>query len=82
MRVNIYNEELTKETQLVSKTVTDGPNAGKTFYGVRLVLASAPDLHHADGDDDRSAVTIWFGKKDICERFADAVAGTLRGLER
>ncbi len=82
MRINIYNEELTKETQIVSKTVTEGPNQGKTFYGCRIVLASAPDLHHTDGDDDRSGVTFWFGDKDTCERMADAMAGVLRRIVR
>ena len=59
MRINVYAEELTKETQVVSKVVSEGPNKGRTFYGVRMFLAS-PDVLHADpNDDDRSAITFW-----------------------
>lgn len=59
MRINVYAEELTTETELVTKTVTDEKFGTRTFYGVRMYLAS-PDVLHADPeDDDRSAITFW-----------------------
>lgn len=59
MRINIYAEELTTETELVTKEVTDEKFGTRTFYGLRFYLAS-PDVLHADPeDDDRSAITIW-----------------------
>lgn len=59
MRINVYAEELTAETELVTKTVHDDKFGTRTFYGVRMYLAS-PDVLHADPeDDDRSAITIW-----------------------
>lgn len=59
MRINVYAEELTAETELVTKTVTDEKFGTRTFYGVRMYLAS-PDVLHADPvDDDRSAITFW-----------------------
>lgn len=59
MRINVYAEELTAETELVTKTVTDDKFGTRTFYGLRFYLAS-PDVLHADPeDDDRSAITLW-----------------------
>ena len=46
------------------------------------MLASAQELHSTVGDDDRSAVTVWFKDLAVRDRFADAVAGALRGIER
>jgi hypothetical protein len=54
MRVNIYAEELTGESQIVEKKV--GVN---TFFGIRMILKSHKALHYGPNDDDRSAVTIW-----------------------
>ena len=54
MRVNVYAEEVTLETAVVSKE-----ERGKRFVGIRFVLDSAASLHHHDQDDDRSAVTFW-----------------------
>jgi len=54
MRVNVYAEEITDETELVVKQV-----GKKTFYGLRLFLDSPDALHHTASDDDRSAVTLW-----------------------
>lgn len=31
----------------------------RTFYGIRMYLASPPELHHSPEDDDRSAITFW-----------------------
>lgn len=59
MRINVYAEELTTETQLVTKTVTDEEFGERIFYGVRMFLKSPKELHHSDEDDDRSAITFW-----------------------
>jgi hypothetical protein len=53
MRVNVYNEELTSGIEVVKKTAE-----GKDYYGICFYLHSAKELH-SDGDDDRSAVTLW-----------------------
>ncbi len=55
MRINVYSQELTDETRLISK----GSNTGVTYHAVQLVLHSSPKLHHPPEDDDRSAVTFW-----------------------
>ena len=57
MRLNVYREELGPEAEVVEKTA----DTGQTYYGARLYLKSAPELHATAGDDDRSAVTIWYG---------------------
>lgn len=54
MRINVYAEELTNETEIVEKTVD-----GKVFYGIRLFLKSPTALHQTETDDDRSAITFW-----------------------
>lgn len=61
MRLNVYAEEITNETQLVTTEAE-----GRTFYGLRAYLESSPKLHHGAGDDDRSAITYWvrWTKKD------------------
>lgn len=59
MRINVYAEELTTETELVTKEVTDEEFGTRTFYGVRMFLASPDVLHHSAEDDDRSAITFW-----------------------
>lgn len=59
MRINVYAEELTAETELVTKTVTDDEYGIRTFYGVRMFLESSSKLHHSAEDDDRSAITFW-----------------------
>lgn len=59
MRINVYAEEMTTETELVTKTVTDDEFGERTFYGIRLFLKSPDELHHSDDDDDRSAITFW-----------------------
>lgn len=56
MRLNIYSQELTKETQIVSKRADD---TGILYHGVRMYLASPDILHHTPDDDDRSAITFW-----------------------
>lgn len=60
MRINVYAEEITNETELVTKTVVpNGQTEPVTFYGIRFYLASPDELHHTDDDDDRSAITLW-----------------------
>jgi hypothetical protein len=59
MRINVYAEELTTETELVTKTVTDGVFGTRTFYGIRVYMHSAPVLHDDPEDDDRTAITFW-----------------------
>lgn len=60
MRVNVYHEELTDEAEIVWKVV----NTGRKYCGLRIFVKSDPMLHHRPGDDDRSAVTFWFGTLD------------------
>lgn len=67
MRVNIYEEELTNTVEIVETTAS---NTGITYYGVRVYLKSAPELHHTEVDDDRSAVTFWLGDAKHCEILA------------
>lgn len=61
MRVQVYAEEITGETSLVTKEVlpTGVSSLHETFYGVRMYLASPEELHDDPNDDDRSAVTLW-----------------------
>ena len=55
MRINVYSQELTKETAIVTKKA----DTGLAYCGVRLFLASPDLLHHSEDDDDRSAITFW-----------------------
>jgi hypothetical protein len=59
MRINVYAEEITAYTELVTKEVTDKTFGTRTFYGVRVFLKSPPELHFDPNDDDRSAITFW-----------------------
>lgn len=65
MRVNVYNEEI--DSVEIVETVAE--NTGIKYYGLRLWLKSAPELHHTEEDDDRSAVTMWFGTEMACLEF-------------
>lgn len=71
MRINVYAEELTYETELVTKEVVDDEFGERTFYGVRMFLKSPEELHHSEEDDDRSAITFWvkWTKKDGTNTF-------------
>jgi hypothetical protein len=80
MRINVYAEELTTETQLVSKTVNDDEFGERTFYGVRMFLKSPEELHHSDEDDDRSAITFWFKEGDV-ETVSRLLTGMVYELE-
>jgi hypothetical protein len=67
MRINVYHEELTDEVRFVEKVA----ETGIVYFGIRMFQASAPELHHTLEDDDRSAITLWFGtKQDACVYFA------------
>jgi hypothetical protein len=59
VRINVYAEELTTDTEVVTKTVTDEEFGTRTFYGLRVYLHSPAQLHHSTEDDDRSAITFW-----------------------
>jgi hypothetical protein len=74
VRINLYEEELTDEVRVVNKLAE---NTGITYYGVRFYLKSPPELHDTDDDDDRSAVTFWFGDYDLCRTFRDRCARLL-----
>lgn len=83
MRVNIYNEELTGEVSVVSKVAE---KTGIEYYGVRIWLKSPPELHVPNegnnfADDDRSAVTLWFGDRAVCHDVARILAGRLSAAE-
>lgn len=58
MRINVYSQELTNETNLIDKK----SNTGVTYHAVQIMLHSSPMLHHPPNDDDRSAVTFWLPK--------------------
>ena len=61
MRINVYAEEMTSRVELVVKPeVVGADGAPVTFYGIRLYLASPPELHRTEHDDDASAITFWF----------------------
>lgn len=61
MRINVYAEEMTDETEIVKKTVNQ-----QLFYDIRLFLKSPKELHYGTSDDDRSAITLWvpYTRKD------------------
>jgi hypothetical protein len=59
VRINVYAEEMTTEVEVVTKVVDDAAFGRRTFYGIRLYLASPPELHAQPDDDDRSAITLW-----------------------
>lgn len=81
MRLNVYAEELTAETELVTKTVTDEKFGTRTFYGVRFYLKSPPELHDDPADDDRSAITLWVPWTRAGGHDFDVVADVLYGLQ-
>lgn len=79
MRINIYAEELPDEedpraTERVSKHVAE---TDRTFFGARLYLQSAAELHDEPDDDDRSAITIWGPRAKVAallRRMADSIS--------
>ena len=75
MRINVYSQELTDETLLISK----GSNTGITYHAVQMILHSSTMLHHPPEDDDRSAVTLWLPKSQVRR---EALAVTLENMAR
>lgn len=77
MRVNVYAEEITDRVEIIEKVVD-----GTAFTGVRFylelpvqhgqMLVRGPFIHRA-GDDDSAAVTFW-GKRDLRDALAKAIA--------
>lgn len=71
MRINVYSQELTSEFEHVTKVA----DTGIEYHAIRMYLASPDILHHAPGDDDRSAITFWipnarsFGRMDLANLF-------------
>lgn len=59
MRINVYAEELTNELVITSKTVDEGTEMERTFYGLRWFQKSSDALHYSPEDDDRQAITFW-----------------------
>jgi hypothetical protein len=72
MRVNVYAEEMTLKTEIISKKI-----GRRTFTGVRFFLKSPKSLHHGKKDNDSSAVTFW-GKQDLRK----VVMKALRALDK
>jgi len=69
MRVNVYYEEMTNETIMVTKTA----DTGQTFYGARIFLATPTALHYHSGDDDRPAVTFWYKNESDAKGMIEAL---------
>lgn len=74
MRLNIYHEELTKESEIIWTE----PRPGVRYCGLRIFQKSAPELHHREGDDDRSAVTFWVGSLGEAEEFVAGLAAKIK----
>lgn len=74
MRINVYTEELLRyidnDKPVIAEIVTADYVSSRTGqpmtnWGLRIFLASAPELHYVPPrDDDRSAVTFWCGDKE------------------
>lgn len=78
MRINVYHEELTSEFVFVEKHIEE---TDKTYYGFRMFLKSHPDVHHTPIDDDRTAITLWFGTKEAATDFLSRAALVSSGIE-
>jgi len=60
VRVHVYQEELTGDVELITKTGVVGEDGEPTtFIGVRFWLEGSDALHRTEHDDDRPAVTLW-----------------------
>ena len=82
MRINIYAEELfEKGSARAMERVSKTTDSGRTFFGARLYLKSAEELHDTPDDDDRSAVTIW-GPRDHVARLLRDLADAMEGNQR
>lgn len=78
MRINIYEEELTKNVELLKKKDVNGTE----FYGLRFWLETPKTLldHSTPQDNDECAVTFWARDKStiygLVEKAQHAVAYT------
>lgn len=81
MRVNVYAEELTTDTEAVHREVVQEDGTSRHFYGVRLFLESPDALHHSAYDDDRSGVTLWVPWTEVEGHDFALVAGLLHDLQ-
>lgn len=84
MRLNVYAEELPEaaEARAVERVSTTAAT-GRIFYGARLFLKSASELHDRPDDDDRSALTIWGPREKVAallRRMADVMEGNQRAF--
>lgn len=75
MRINVYHEELTTEVIFVEKYVSA---TELTYFGVRVFMKSAPELHHVPEDDDRTAITFWWGTKAAAVRYFELISLSLK----
>ena len=76
MRVNVYAEELPEDNARAIERVEKVAVTGTTFFGVRLYLKSASELHDTPADDDRSTITFWGPREKVAlllHRMADAI---------
>lgn len=65
MRINIYSEEMTTDWEWVERPVYSRTTDKTVIYwGLRIYLKSAPELHSNHLDDDRSAITFWSEDQD------------------
>ena len=78
MRVNVYTEELMirslHHVEVAKARYIDRRTGQETInYGLRIILASSPRLHHSPDDDDRSAVTFWCGSRENIDLFLSTI---------
>jgi len=78
MRINVYAEELTTRTEVVTKSPANLPDV--TFYGIRFYLVSPDELHNDPDDDDSSAITLWVPWTRSAGHDFNLVEDVLRGL--
>jgi hypothetical protein len=75
MRINVYHEEITDEFFFVETYVE---KTKRTYYGLRFMLKSSENLHHTSDDDDRSAITFWFGTKERAKLYIQKIIQEIR----
>lgn len=80
MRVNVYNEEMTKEVEIVTVRPPNKPD--HEYVGVRLFHESASTLHATPQDDDRSAVTFWCDDLIEAELYFENVVAAIQERRR
>jgi hypothetical protein len=78
VRLNVYAEEITGETELVRKVV----DTGRVYVGIRVFLRSPDVLHVTENDDDRSAVTFWVQPETMSAKTALNVFDAMRTAAR